>query len=57
MILGYKHRPEEWEWHRWFAWKPVRMINKPGRAWLRVVQRSRFRPGPGTKWIYREIKP
>ncbi|SDS24251.1 hypothetical protein SAMN05216198_1518 [Halopseudomonas litoralis] len=53
MIIGYKYRSEEWRWHRWFAWRPVPLIDQPGIAWLQVVERTRT-TRPGVKWVFRE---
>lgn len=42
------------DWYRWFAWRPVRTLDR-GLVWLRPVWRRRvykhsYLPGPSTSW-------
>lgn len=60
MIWGetWEHRNERCrEWHSWFAWRPVGLID--GRlAWLEVVERCEIIPWglmpPRLYWSYRQ---
>jgi hypothetical protein len=45
-----------YEWHRWFAWHPVRVGPRDCR-WLEVLERRRVSGAPycGPSWEYRAV--
>ena len=62
MKLKFAHK-DIWEWHKWFCWRPVKLINEEETEatvfWLCCVERQRAFNGtssatPYFKWVYRE---
>lgn len=46
-------------WHRWFAWRPVRTVDR-GLRWLRPLWRRRYQtkghlPGPTYHWFHHAV--
>lgn len=42
------------EWHRWFAWHPVK-LESGGYVWMQFVQRRMYKFYDYTEWwIYRK---
>lgn len=52
----FKHpldKPARWKWHRWFAWRPVR-LQSGEFAWMETVERCMFggTNSEGDNWGY-----
>jgi thiosulfate reductase cytochrome b subunit len=45
---------DHYEWHRWFAWFPVK--TEVWWVWLEHVDRCRFAHRAGGWWEYREVR-
>lgn len=42
------------EWHPWFAWRPVYLEGKPNDyVWLERLERKYYGDGLGGHWAYR----
>lgn len=54
MRIAYPMTRSKWAWHRWFAWRPVRLGTV--LVWLEMIERQRLTEywHPMTKtWQYR----
>lgn len=50
------HIVSEWEWHEWFAWRPVKFNMTDNRwVWLEKIHRCRMGNGGYYWWYYREL--
>lgn len=64
MKFQIRRRAKDGDWHRWFAWRPVRLEDWATWAWLETVERSwgrngcysHFR-GEFETWEYRRAEP
>lgn len=49
----------KFDWHKWFAWRPVVIQNKDktwSLIWLETLERKRICMHDHFTWDYREIK-